>query len=787
MRYLSLFFLFFLSAYACSEAIEVGSTTDIVPVWQHSQFALIAPGVTLSDLMQDPGEFEGLEEDASIPGFGYTEQAGWMRFTLANRDVQDLRLFLDFDYPFIDNIDVYLTQKDQVLQELRTGSRVDNGRTYQSRSPHVSFILPASQSIDVYVRIQSVHLLTFPVRIFSEESYFSHKKHLDAAYYGIFGLYFAFSVFFMVVYAQQRDILYLIFSIQTVARALFDFAYSGELRLTISGYDDFISISYPYFGAFSAATVLWFHAEFLQLRIFSRKMFWLTMGYALLFVVGAQVGLLVDRAVFFMMAPLQIILPIYIFFSTMPALMRRQQAARLYMIGIFVPLALAVLNTLWLTNTIPMVYNFTLWSAIGYSLSFIILAFAMSARIEALADAKNDAEMEAFSAKARDNAKSEFLAHMSHEIRTPLNGVLAMIQMIRDSQLNKEQKQWVDIIHSSGQNLLNIVNDILDFSKIEAGKLSIEQLPTNVSDLIEEVVALYSQGGRDSDVHYTYTVDPSLPQWVRSDPIRIRQILMNFLGNAKKFTKKGTIGVSVKATDNPRVFRISVTDTGIGIAKPQQKKLFNAFEQAESSTFRHFGGTGLGLTICQRLAHLMSGKVGFESEPNKGSCFWVELPFIECDAPRSVDNNEEITLSEHQPLHVLVAEDNAVNQTIITTILKKLGHTSLITSDGVEVVDTFCENPSQFDVILMDCDMPKQDGYQATRVIREFEQEHQLDAVPIVALTAHAVKEFQAKSIACGMNEHLTKPIVINALSTMLANYQQKNAQRLAENIRQYV
>ncbi|WP_460237889.1 ATP-binding protein [Aurantivibrio plasticivorans] len=625
------------------------------------------------------------------------------------------------------------------------------------------------------------------MRIFTEQSYFSHKRHLDVAYFGIFGLYFAFAVFFIVVYAQQRDILYLIFSIQTIARALFDFAYSGELRLTISGYDDFISISYPYFGAFSAATALWFHAEFLQLRIFSRKMFWLTIGYALLFVAGAQIGLVVDSAVFFLLAPLQILLPVFIFFSTIPALMRRQQAARLYMIGIFIPLVLAVLNNLWLMNIIPMVYNFTLWSAIGYSFSFIILAFAMSARIEALADAKNDAEMEAFSAKARDNAKSEFLAHMSHEIRTPLNGVLAMIQMIRDSRLNKEQKQWVEIIQSSGQNLLNIVNDILDFSKIEAGKLSIEQLPTNVSDLIEEVVALYSQGGRDSDVDYTYTVDPSLPQWVRSDPIRIRQLLMNFLGNAKKFTKHGSIGVDVKTTENPQVFRISVTDTGIGIAKPQQKKLFNAFEQAESSTFRHFGGTGLGLTICQRLAHLMGGKVGFESEPNKGSCFWVELPFIECDAPRHVDKIEEVNSSEHQPLHILVAEDNAVNQTIITTILKKLGHTSLIASDGVEVVDLYCKNPSQFDVILMDCDMPKQDGYQATRVIREFEQEKQLNPAPIVALTAHAVKEFQAKSIACGMNEHLTKPIVISALSSMLANYQHENSQTIVDDVRQYV
>ncbi len=757
--------------------VVVNSDTEVVELGQKAEFFLTQKDATLEDVLANSATIDRRDvmvEDR-IAKFGYTySDAAWMQVTLFNSSDESLELMLDLDFPYLEVVNLYQFENGQLLNQSNAGISVPDDDHLHLRAPAFQLILPPLSTRTFYVKATTRHFLVLPARLFSPDAFRMNNRKADRILYSVLGANFAFTLFFLVIFLQHRDKIYLIFSFGALSRTFFDVAYTGEIQFFLRDNPFWLHTSYAYFGALTAAAAMWFHGAFLDLKHRGKRSYYLINSYAWTLVIGAHLAMLVNTSIFLYLALLQFLLPFILLFSTIPALVRKQKAAKLYFYGVIMTLISTALNNFWLMDVIPLVYNFTVWATIGFSLSFLILAFALSARIQALADAKNQAEFEAYSAGVRDSAKSEFLAHMSHEIRTPLNGVLGMLQLVRDSKLNREQSKWVEIIHSSGQNLLNIVNDILDFSKIEAGKLSIEKIPCDLRDITEDVLALYSHDGSENDVVFGSEIDETLPAWVSSDPVRLRQILMNFMGNARKFTQQGSIKIVIRALEDEHFFRISVDDTGIGIAEANQAKLFQSFEQADDSTFREYGGTGLGLAICKRLSELMGGRIGFSSEFNRGSSFWIEIPLEQTQA---LENKAEKVVEEtSESLSILVAEDNAVNQTIIKAILKKLGHQCHVVADGVEVVEEYTARGEHYQIILMDCDMPKQNGYQATEAIRAFELEQQRAAIPIVALTAHAVKDFQDRSIAAGMDDHLTKPIEIAALKERLLKHRRQPA-----------
>ena len=372
-------------------------------------------------------------------------------------------------------------------------------------------------------------------------------------------------------------------------------------------------------------------------------------------------------------------------------------------------------------------------------------------------------------------AKGIFLATMSHELRTPMNGVLGCTQLLKDTSLTDQQRELIETMHRSAEALLTLVNDILDFSKIEAGKMTLEVADVNLRSLICDVTTLTEGLASQKGLTISVQIDPDVPEEFRGDPIRLRQILFNLVGNAIKFTERGRVMVTVSLTQERTegsdsvVLQWRVQDTGIGMTPEQQARLFQAYAQADASTARKFGGTGLGLMICHQLVQLMGGAIAVESAIGQGSTFGYTtklLPAIHRDASASSMGMDQRSVGEQvRPLRVLVADDNEINQVVACKFLQKLGCHVEIAHTGREAVEAITR--TAYDVVLMDCEMPEMDGYEATRAIR-LREEGTPSHLPIMALTGHTSDEEAQKCLQAGMDRILTKPVTLTALRTNL-------------------
>ncbi len=383
-------------------------------------------------------------------------------------------------------------------------------------------------------------------------------------------------------------------------------------------------------------------------------------------------------------------------------------------------------------------------------------------------------------------AKSAFLANMSHEIRTPMNGVLGMLEMIKDTSLSKTQGDLLRTAYASADSLLAIINDILDFSKIEAGKMTIEHIEISVQNVVSDICTLLGGTAREKGLTLSCDIDPDLPGVLIGDPVRLRQVLTNLIGNAVKFTETGEVRVKVnllRCVGNSAQVEFSVEDTGIGISRTVLPQLFDEFTQADGSTTRKFGGTGLGLTISRQLVELMGGNINVVSTEGQGSTFSFTLDMTICEhhtrqqesaghtglKDGSGQQLQDITTFPDS-IQVLMAEDNVVNQKVAISMLKKIGIQHIdVARDGREAVSM--NSIHTYDLILMDCQMPQMSGYEATGVIRRQEREQQLPPIPIIAMTANAMAEDREKCLAAGMDGYLSKPVKTQELQTTLAQW----------------
>lgn len=358
-----------------------------------------------------------------------------------------------------------------------------------------------------------------------------------------------------------------------------------------------------------------------------------------------------------------------------------------------------------------------------------------------------------------NSAKSAFLAVISHEIRTPMTGIMGMVRLLKGSELAHDQREYADTIEQSGESLLSLLNDILDFSKIESGKMDIEVIDFDIRKLIHSVKLLMIGKADEKNLEIIENVDDNVPTALKGDPTRLRQILLNLVGNAIKFTDEGSVKITVQVTKRmPEKNKLSiyfgVEDTGIGISDEAREKLFNPFAQADQSISRRFGGTGLGLAICKKLVEAMQGEIDVHSREGDGSTFFYNLPM----EPGDVDAIEEqsASLVDLPPLHVLIVDDNDVNLRVVSGILNNNKHTSSTALNGEEAIEKLTNN--NFDLILMDMEMPVMDGVTATAKIRDMDNPEKA-SIPIIAMTANVINEDIERCRQAGMNDYTSKPI----------------------------
>lgn len=879
---------------------------------------------TLADIHANTSLNWALQAEG-VPNFGFSTDTAVLRMRLHNPAASPQQYLLYLDYPLIDHIEVALFYEGQQLGFPVTGDLHPLAtRPVHARNFVFPLTLDGNATADLYLRARATDTLQIPLHLFSADAF---AKTTEMEFY-IWGLYYGamlamlmFTLCLLVILRDRSLVYFVLFVLSYII-----------VSLSLNGFLDYLFLREApthskwiraLFLNLGLASCVVFSIDYLKLKTYSP---WAHRGLKFVLVLALIAALLSLIIPFYFAIQLTLLIimfsAIFLFTGGVSSWLKGYPPAKYYVVAWLCFFMGGFANLLrafaWLPTNIITEYGVQLGSAVNVMLLALGIAYRFDVERKQLFQAETRAlnneklaqeererrlkaqlkaqeeQLKSEKAHAETQAKSQFLANMSHEIRTPMNGVLGMTQLLKDTALSTQQSQYIATIENSGNALLRIINDILDFSKIEAGKLDIEHIPFDLPDLIDDSTDIFALVAAEKNLNFRVTMAPDLPLRLQSDPTRIKQILLNLLSNAFKFTEQGSIHLRVERDSVDGLLRFMVVDTGIGVSTEQQERLFRSFSQADSSTTRKYGGTGLGLVICQRLAELLGGTIGVNSTVGFGTEFWFNIAlaaspdvephrftrlanqtiglisrrpqlfddiaptlrhygatalFLQCE-PRTlsewaeqvpgslsvlvIDRNslsdEDCTTLQSAPwsqyrlvylvsdlrekdsqlpanarciglplttnklakqlsadtphqtiptatrnhtprfpgLRVLVTEDNKVNQMVIKGMLAKMGIQPLLAENGRLAVESMVQHPD-IHCIIMDCEMPEMDGYQATRHIRTLPGQSSTRPL-IVGLSANAMREQEQQALDAGMNHYLRKPVKFDEIVMTLLN-----------------
>ncbi|MBL0230018.1 MAG: response regulator [Moraxellaceae bacterium] len=825
MRYLAKklqqMLLFLIGVWSCSTLwatpITLDASTSAITLSKEIQyFADPSLEYTLADIQYEEkrGVNRWQKANGFIPNYGFTKAAYWVKVDLNNHTDQK-EWILHFEYPLMDVLQLYTPNaQNQYRLQYSTGDTYPfSQRPIKDRGFALPISITPQQTQSIYLRLQSRDSMIISMSLLTPDAFRAEQQN-ESFWFGMYyGAVLIILLFNAYLYLILKDRNHLHYVAVLGCYALIELSLNG--MGTVYFWGDFPEVAKrirPFAISLFALASFTLTKSFLgikQVTLGKTNLDPFFMGFILLTLVGAVIfpftlSIQLSMMIAFITAPIMYGAGIYTW-------RHGSRLGKYFTLGWSGLVLGGMVNVLRAFDILPVNFWTTYGAQLGSISTLLILNSALTDRMhllqqendksqqlrlsqqeetnrlldqkvrdrtEALLLKTEEAERAKQQAETAVKAKSEFLANMSHEVRTPMNGMIGMTQLLADTPLNVEQKHYINTIQSSSEALLRIINDILDYSKIEAGKLDIEHTNFNLHQLLKECVSLFVLPAKERGLPIKTEIMPNVPCGMVGDPTRVRQVIINMLGNAYKFTERGTVTLRAYLRENKGAdgvfIQFEVQDTGIGITTEQRERLFQSFSQADSSVTRKYGGTGLGLAISRSLVRLMNGDIGVKSIPSQGSIFWFYVQMSHGTEPNQTQvtqktktkpNNDYPNLSG---LTVLIAEDNPINQMVIVGMLKKYNIVATVASDGLDALQVLMASQDMFDVVLMDCEMPNMDGYTATRRIRAWELQQQHIPTLIYGVSAHALAEYQQQGIDSGMNGFIVKPLKQEDLSKAL-------------------
>jgi len=738
---------------------------------------------------------------SATPNLGFRAGTVWLHFQLLNPEKRSRSLLLELDFAVLDTVDLYCYGADQEPIFIPAGDHVQ----YASRPLKVrNFVFPltlaAGQQLDCLFKVESSSTLVMPIKVYDQISYIEASQLNERLLGMMYGVALALMLYNLVQFVLTRVRLYLYFSLHVLGGVIYMTFMDGtlaELWIRLEVQD----LGLPLAVALGGASAILFSCEFLELKASHPLLQRVAAALVALTLVLASLALLgSSRLAYMAITGYMLVLCCFLMLVGIRRLLDGFMPARSYLLGfgvVYLMVIWIVLNVFFLRSDVRLI---TYGMNMVWMFELMLLSIVISTRMRTLELRQSNISEQMRNLQHENQSRTDLFARVSHEIRTPMNGMLGLVELVQSTPLSKEQKRYINAIQSAGRGLLDVINDVLDFSRMEAGKMVLNNERFILRELLADACAIYEFEARRKGIELGCIIAPGTPLELTGDRVRIRQILLNTLSNALKHTECGYVHINVHITDqiheDKLVIRFEVEDSGRGIAAEDQQQLFKSYSQIKH---KHGGSasrdsTGLGLVICQQLVRLMGGDMGVKSELGAGSCFWFEIPLAVADdtaiaerpimldqlsdalppdpipqpAPTPLKSPALVT-SAAAP-RVLLVEDNEINQSVMLGFLAKMNIVPDLADNGRTAVE-MVQQAAAYDLILMDCEMPVMDGYEAASRILRWQRSNALPLVPIVALSAHTMGRHREMAMAAGMVGYLSKPISYQLLYEKVTQY----------------